>query len=63
MSKYSKKSKRNDIVPIGFGFLVPGILLATIVRGNRIIQIIGIAMILISVAIFSTHIRRQKNNN
>lgn len=60
MSKYDKKSKKDDFISMGFGFLVPGILLATIVRGNKVIQIIGIAMILISVAIFSTHIRRQK---
>lgn len=61
MMKHMNKENKPDLLMIGFALLLPGIFFATILDGGRIIQIIGLILIIASSAVFGVSIRTQLN--
>lgn len=54
-----RKNKRSDLVSIGFGLLLPGLLLTTILDTNRTLQVIGVLFLLASSAVFGASINAE----
>ena len=64
MKKIVKNFKQSELMSIGCGLFFPGVLLATMLGDNRVVQVIGVAMIILSSAAFGASISandRRKN--
>lgn len=59
MNKSERKNNKPDLLVVGFALLLPGILLTTILDSNRIIQVIGLVLIIVSSAVFGASINSQ----
>lgn len=60
MSKNTNNNTTN-LMLVGFALLMPGILLAVVLDSGRILQIIGLILVIASGVVFGTFLRLQKD--